>query len=169
MSKSLIIARHAKSSWAQAGMADIDRPLKKRGFRDAQLMGGWLNNYCSDKRIHDIRQLASPASRAQLTAQLITEPLTGIVIVRETVDSLYLADMQKLLEVIQSQNDDRLLLVGHNPGLHTLVELYSGRYLKKFPTCAIACFEFDTDNWKAACSDNCVDYSLVRPKDLRED
>ncbi len=170
MSKTLIAIRHAKSDWPQNGAPDIERPLTKRGLRDAQLIGHWLTTYCSNKHIYKLHLLTSPASRAQLTANTIVEAFSGIPLQVDTVDALYLASRNRLLEIIQQQddNDNCIALVGHNPGMQELVEFFSGESLRKFPTCATACFEFSGDDWRGIGPQNCVDSTIIKPKFLRQ-
>lgn len=169
MSKTLIIVRHAKSSWSHPNTADIDRPLTKRGFRDAGLIGNWLGKYCADHDLRHLRLLVSPSNRTKLTAQRIHESLTGIDTEDITVDSLYLADEGELLETIREQNDNinNLMLIGHNPGMHALAEHLSGEWIKKFPTCAVACFEPEFDSWSMFGRSLCRNVEMIRPKQLR--
>lgn len=175
MSKTLILVRHAKSSWSQANTADIDRPLKKRGHRDAQLVGSWINTYCKQNTIRTVKQLVSPASRTQLTAKLISESLSenqhACQISSETVDSIYLAEPSTLIEIILQQEDSTncVMIVGHNPSMHELAEYYSTTHIEKFPTCAAACFRFRGESWRTTSSSNCEDVQLIRPKLLYAD
>lgn len=169
MSKTLIIVRHAKSSWSQPNTADIDRPLKKRGYRDAQHVGAWLKQYCNDNGITAINQLISPASRTQLTAKIITESLEDIATDSTVIEDMYLAGLRTLVDIILKQPDsvNCIALYGHNPGVHELTEYYSAKRIEKFPTCAAACFQFDSDSWLKASSSSCEDFQLIKPKSLR--
>lgn len=169
MAKQVIILRHAKSSWSRANTADIDRALKTRGHNDARLIGNWLNTYCTGHRIGEITQLVSPANRTRLTADAINRRLEHVRIQQRIVDSLYLADVDQMLNLIRQQDDaaDNLMLVGHNPGMHELVEHLLGIEMSKFPTCAIACLPVNIEHWQLIRPGLVQDYSLMRPRLLR--
>ena len=139
----LMLMRHAKSDW-NSHKADIDRPLNARGRKDAGRMGGYLN----ERGLVPDRMLVSPAQRTQETAELLLSDLSvpeeNIVVDKE----LYLADRDTLLEMIElyAIENQRLLILAHNPGMDELVS-----YLANTPpslsdsgklmtTCAVACF-----------------------------
>lgn len=144
--KTLMLLRHAKSSWKDSEIADHDRPLNKRGKKAAPLMGHFLS-------IADLVPdliLSSTAIRARETAEAVAKASSykGSV---ELLDSLYLAPAGKLLSEAQSHTPDsvgRLLLVGHNPGMEDLVEILCGKR-EAFPTAALAVFEIGIDRWTA--------------------
>lgn len=169
MSKTLFILRHAKSDWSQPKLADIDRPLNSRGVRDASLVGDWLNRFCIDKQIESLHALVSPATRAVTTHEILTTCLQQAQTNFTIVEGLYLADCDELLESIRhcGLEGDVLMLVGHNPGMHELVEQLASCTLTKFPTCAIACIKFDVTAWDQVSSASCVSNQLTRPKKLR--
>jgi len=145
----LILMRHAKSDW-QGHVADIDRPLNARGVEDAIRMGTHLKqiNLVPDKMV------VSVAQRTQETAGLLLESFSieqdRIIIDRQ----LYLADTEALCETIELYGSDnqRLMILAHNPGLDYLVEyvastmpvLSSGG--KLMTTCSAACFSLDSPN-----------------------
>ncbi len=112
--KTLILVRHAKSSWAYPHLSDFDRPLNGRGKRDAPRMG----RYLAERGIHADLIVSSPANRAITTARTIQEyqvsPKPRIVEER----SLYHASAATILRVVQAQPDDvnSLMIFGHNPG-----------------------------------------------------
>jgi phosphohistidine phosphatase len=163
----LLIMRHAKSDW-NTPAADFDRPLNKRGRKDAHRMGEYLNEIglAPDKVI------ASSALRAKETAETVIShfsPSPEIVFDRE----LYLASVDTLLENIKgySVEGTRLLLVSHNPGMDELVEYLCGYDLplsgtdKLMTTAAIAHVQVpdeDALDHIGMCELN----SLLRPKEL---
>ena len=143
--KTLILMRHAKSSWKDTSLPDYDRPLNKRGRRDAPLMGRRL---AARDSIPDL-MVSSPAARAMATAEAIAGeidyPWAEIV----GDERLYGADELELLEVI-SRLDDQLqsvLLVGHNPGLSDLANDLSPDPIGNLPTCGIVEMTFGTNRW----------------------
>ncbi len=115
----LLIMRHGKSDWHQ-DRPDFDRPLNRRGERDARAMGEWL----AGQSPRPARILASPARRARQTAEAVAAALALPPAALACRDALYLADRATLLRELSpalAESDTPLLLVGHNPGLDELV------------------------------------------------
>ena len=143
--KTLMLLRHAKSSWKDSDAEDHERPLNKRGKKTAPQMGRVL---ATEGLVPDLI-LSSTAIRARDTAKAVAKAASykGKV---ELLESLYLATAGKLLAEAQSRTPDsveRLLLVGHNPGMEDLVEILSGKR-EAFPTAALAVFEVGIPRWK---------------------
>lgn len=164
--KTLLLMRHAKSSWAEAGLTDFERPLKKRGEKASRLMGRLLqvNNLVPD------HVLSSSAERAQTTARLVLTELSPPPAL-ELRDELYHASSRALVKFIRA-TDDRygsVLLIAHNPGLEELLELWTREYVR-FPTAAIALFRFDVDRWSQIELESTVTCArLWKPKELDPD
>lgn len=115
----LIVMRHAKSSWNSAADSDFDRPLAERGTRDARRMGEWLAG-----RGREVdRIVSSPALRTRQTVELL---LAGwrLKSPPELVwePSLYLAEVPTILRIVEQALPQALLVVGHNPGLEDLID-----------------------------------------------
>ncbi len=147
--KDLILVRHAKSSWKDATLDDRERPLNKRGERDAPEMGARLAR-CKNRP--DLI-VSSPAVRALETARVIAGKLDyprGSIVVKE---SLYGAGVADLLGVIRSVDESvaRLMLFGHNPGLTDLANHLGPRPVPNLPTCGVLHLRFETDTWSVAC------------------
>jgi phosphohistidine phosphatase len=131
--RTLILLRHAKSDWS-GGQADLDRPLAKRGVRQAPLAGAWLaqSGYRIDLAV------VSPAERARETWDLVAAELEGAPPIR--VDAaVYAASAAELLDVCRALSDvvRTVVLVGHNPGLADLAGALPGT-LVSLPTSALA-------------------------------
>lgn len=163
MTKQLLLMRHAKSDWPAEIRSDRDRPLNGRGRKTATQMGRWLQE---QGLMPDI-VLCSSARRTQETVERMLETWSRQPPVFPT-DSLYLAAGTNILDVVRSDGmeSDRLLVVGHNPGLADLVGHLCGQN-NGFPTAALAIVDFKIDCWidllpgsKANCRD------IVRPKTL---
>lgn len=143
--KTLYLARHAKSSWDDYSIRDIDRPLNKRGLRDAPLMGRVLAGM---KEVPEII-LASPANRAQTTARLLAEafglPPESVVVHRP----LYSASPETILGAVNGLGEEisRAMIVGHNPGMAQLASELSKGSVGRMPTCGVAAFGFSVDSW----------------------
>jgi len=142
--RTLILLRHAKSDWS-GGEADIDRPLGKRGRRQAPEAGRWLA--ASSRRIG--LAIVSPANRARSTWDLVSAELD---VVPPTLidDRVYDASESELLEVVRGLPDgvETAVLVGHNPGLEALVSLLTGESVP-MPTSALAVIAI-VSSWSTA-------------------
>ncbi len=144
--KTLILLRHAKSSWKDSDVADHDRPLNNRGKKTAPQMGRLLSK---EGLVPDLI-LSSTAVRARETAKAVAKA-SSYKGPTELLESLYLATAGKLLSEARSHTPDsvgRLVLVGHNPGMEDLAEILSGKR-EGFPTAALAVFEVGIDRWEA--------------------
>jgi len=138
----LYLVRHAKSSWDDARLKDIDRPLNKRGFRDAPNMGKRL--YEAGVQVQMI--LSSPAKRAYTTASLIAceiEYDSRKIIID---DDIYEATTRDLLNIIHELDDTLIsvMLVGHNPGFTALANYLTKEYFDNVPTSGIVAISFSS-------------------------
>ena len=148
MTKTLLILRHAKSSWKNEKLKDFDRPLKHRGEEDARLMGKVLR---MTELVPQVI-LSSPALRAKQTAELVAREaeLAGEL---RFIDTFYLGEPEDYINGLKQLPDEieRVMIVGHNPGLTRLLSFLTGRDVGNLPTCAVACVDFDLPSWKGAC------------------
>lgn len=142
--KTLLILRHAKSSWEFPDLSDHDRPLNTRGKRDAPRIGKKL---LKEGFIPQL-VISSPTVRAYSTAEKVAKACAynGEIIVDS---SLYGSDYTEYLNVLQIQNDqhDIIMLVGHNPQSEQLLEVLTGRMIT-MPTCTVACVRLRIEKWK---------------------
>ncbi len=141
--KTLLILRHAKSSWKDQHVSDHDRPLNKRGKRDAPRIGKLLHAAHLDPELI----VSSTARRARKTAAKVAKQC-GYQGVIELTGELYLAAPSQYLEVLRSVPDhiDRVMVVGHNPGAEELLALLTG-HATHFSTAALAHVDLDIDSW----------------------
>ncbi|MBN1479317.1 histidine phosphatase family protein [candidate division KSB1 bacterium] len=142
--KTLFIARHAKSSWKDTTLDDRDRPLNKRGKRDAPHMGERL--FQRGVRIDLL--ISSPAKRAISTAKKFAKEIFyEAPIIKD--ERLYDATEWEMLEVIHSlaNSYERVMLVAHNPGVTDLVNQISGRRVENMPTCGIVQLDYEIERW----------------------
>jgi phosphohistidine phosphatase len=161
--KELLLLRHAKSSWSNPGLADHDRPLNRRGKSDAPRMGDLLRR---EQLIPDLI-ICSTATRARKTASAVAEAAGYEGELRFTRD-LYHAGDDTYLTVAAVEGDpaNRVMLVGHNPGMEMLVEALSGAY-ERMPTAAIAYFTLDIETWSDLDEDVGATLQAVwRPKEI---
>ena len=164
--KTLLILRHAKSSWGDEELSDHDRPLNKRGKRDAPRMGKLLR----DTALAPDLIISSTAKRARKTAAKVAKSCRyeGVI---ELAGELYLAVPSAYLEVLRNVADhyERVMVVGHNPGLEDLLTLLTGERTP-LPTAALAHIAVDIPSWHELSEDsrgNLLD--LWRPKELDDD
>jgi phosphohistidine phosphatase len=148
----LTLFRHAKSSWDRADLTDFDRPLNARGERDAPVMGRYLEEH---GLIPDLI-LCSAARRTRETLDLAWEnwPVRPHT---EYSEALYLATQDTLLAILRNVegNPPRVLMIGHNPGIHAFAMNMAGtgeaeaRFAlsSKYPTAAIANINFENAAW----------------------
>jgi phosphohistidine phosphatase len=141
--KTLLLMRHAKSSWKDPELSDNERPLNKRGKKDAPYMGEMLK----EKELVPQLVLSSTAVRARQTAELVAAAC-GFVGDVVYLDSYYLAEPDAYLAGLSAQSDDleRIMIVGHNPGLEGLLQILSGR-IEALPTGTIAYLSLPVTSW----------------------
>ena len=143
--KTLTLVRHAKSSWKDASLADRDRPLNKRGERDAPEMGCRI----AAAGIRPSLIVSSPAVRAWTTAKIIAAEIGYPREFLQRESDLYLASLDNLLGVVAAQDNgfNNLMLVGHNPGLTAFANYLSPRLTNNVPTAGIVTVTIDRKDW----------------------
>lgn len=147
--KKLLLVRHAKSDWSDPALADHDRPLNKRGARDAPRMAAlWAENLPAPDLI-----VSSTARRARQTAKAFAkawkkDPQT--ILLRE---DLYLASPRTWLKVVQAlpQKAGFVAMFGHNEGISEFVEDLLGRDWESMPTCAGVLISLAVEEWEDVC------------------
>lgn len=143
--KQLILVRHAKSSWDNARLSDMERPLNKRGKRDAPMMGRLL----AEKGENPELVISSPAKRALSTAKRIADELGYDRSSVKINNSLYMADNDDFCSVIGDVNDkvSCLMMFSHNYGITDFANRITGENISNIPTCGIIKAELDIDSW----------------------
>ncbi len=167
--KSLTLLRHAKSGWDDPVTRDFDRPLNPRGRRAARTVGAEMR---AQGLAFDL-VIASPARRVVETLEEVAE---GFGAVAPGYDErLYLASVATLLDIVRHAPDDieRLLLVGHNPGLEELAlrlasgfDRLRGEVEIKYPTGTVAEIELPADRWTEVREGTGRIVRFIRPRDL---
>jgi phosphohistidine phosphatase len=143
--KTLLLIRHAKSSWDAPGLSDIDRPLNERGKKDAPEMAKRLK----DKNIEIDLFVSSPAKRARKTARYFAEEYglkKGDI---KLEDELYSATQPAFQKTISGLNDkhDTVAVFSHNPGITEYANSLSDVRIDDMPTCSVLAIAADTDSW----------------------
>ncbi|MGA6126588.1 MULTISPECIES: SixA phosphatase family protein [unclassified Microbacterium] len=157
----LILVRHAKSDWG-TGLDDHERPLNDRGRRDAPVMARRL----AATGVRPARILSSTAVRARTTAQTFADAL-GVSV--ETDEGLYGAPGSRLLATAAACGVTDVMVVAHDPGMTVLAEQLSDGGIGAMPTCAVATFVWDTDDWDVATAVPAARWNLDTPRDVSGD
>ena len=168
--KILTLLRHAKSGWDDPVSRDFDRPLNPRGRRAARTVGREMK---AQGLAFDLVQ-ASPARRVIETLEEVEKAFGPLG--AQYDQRLYLASTATLIEIIRTAPDavERLLLVGHNPGLEELALRLSrgeegglrGEIEVKYPTGTVAVVELPVEHWAEVADRSGRIVRFIRPRDL---
>ena len=171
----LMLLRHAKSSWAETGQADLDRPLNERGKRSAAAVG----RYMASNGLVPQLVLCSPAQAGQGNLGLAAGELTASPEVLVAAEIYDFGDGKALMECLRHKAGaaQSILLVGHNPSIaglaQTLIGTGSGklreRLEEKYPTAALAVISFDLANWGSLAAGSGTLLRFVTPRDIIDD
>ncbi len=160
--KTIFLLRHAKSSWKDARLSDIDRPLNKRGKEAAPEMAG----YMLKAGILPQLIISSPAKRAFNTASIIA-PAIGYEEQNIKIEmNLYGANTGEIHQIIQQLENglDKVMLVGHNPGFTQMLSFYTDEELDNLPTCGLLQIDFNVSDWKSIQPKSGIFKLKLRPK-----
>ncbi|WP_299694551.1 histidine phosphatase family protein [uncultured Tateyamaria sp.] len=145
MSRTLILMRHAKSSWDAPDLVDHDRPLNNRGRASARAMGDWM-------RAHTYRPDVAVSSTATRTGQTFVG--LGLTCPVSYTRALYHAGPEAMASVLNAQTASAVLMLGHNPGIAE----FAARLVKQaprharfadYPTGATTVIRWDVEDWKS--------------------
>lgn len=143
--KTLYLLRHAKSSWDYPDLKDHDRPLNKRGKRDATLMAKVLKKSGAGPDLI----ISSTAVRALEFARIIADEFGYKKKHIDLTRDLYMADEDQMLGVVRSLPDelDTVFMIGHNPDITYFANSLSNSSIDNIPTSGVVKIEFDTGKW----------------------
>ncbi len=163
--KTVHLIRHAKSSWKDPSLSDLERPLNNRGYKSCQLMAEPIVRAgCNFDKV-----FCSIAKRAQMTIQGINQALQDREIEWELDDSLYTFSSHNLFlrcrEMDNSQAD--VVLVGHNPAMTDFCNTMGNRYIENMPTCGYAQLAFPQESWEALSPGTAEVVAFLTPKMFR--
>lgn len=141
--KTLLVLRHAKSSWNNAGMGDHERPLNEQGKADAPRMGKLIK---AEELTPDLI-ISSTANRALMTAERVALAADYEEVI-QTTRHFYLAPPEVYIHVLNSVSNDheRVMVVGHNGGVEDLVDMLTGMW-EQMPTAALAQISLPINDW----------------------
>jgi phosphohistidine phosphatase len=145
-SKVLHVVRHAKSSWDDSDVADVDRPLKSKGIRNAYEISRKLKlgNLIPQKII------SSPADRALHTAVIFAGVFGCPFEHLEISEILYESSTEEILDLIRDTSDEykSLMIFGHNPNVTDLVNRFIKSPVDNVPTSGVVTLIFNSEKWK---------------------
>jgi phosphohistidine phosphatase len=163
--KTLLLMRHAKSSWKDESLSDHERPLKKRGKKDSKLIARVIKK----KDLTPDLILCSSAVRTKETAEVLTDALDfeGKVIYS---DELYMGEPQDFVSALKDIDNkyDAVMIVAHNPGLEAYLQIIDGE-IEAVPTGGLGYLVLVLDDWKDISLDTMGDLiGFWKPKELRK-
>lgn len=143
--KTLLLVRHAKSSWDQPGLSDFDRPLNDRGKKDAPEMAKRLK----EKGLEIELFVSSPARRARKTAKYFASEFNVSKEDIVLVEDLYLATAEAFVKTVTGLPDkaDVVAVFSHNPGITEFASSLTNVRIDDMPTCAVFAVTADTGKW----------------------
>ena len=144
--KTLLLIRHAKSSWDNVTLPDFERPLNERGKHDAPVMA----KRTKEKKIEIDAFVSSPAKRAKKTAGIFMDEFNAKEKNMILIPSLYEATPEKFYDVIENLKDkyDTVALFAHNPGITDFINSLECTPVYDMPTSAVYAIKIKTKNWK---------------------
>tara|TARA_R110001583_G_scaffold167774_1_gene320584 strand:+ start:2035 stop:2520 length:486 start_codon:yes stop_codon:yes gene_type:complete len=160
--KQLILVRHAKSSWKH-DVIDHERPLKNRGFNDAEI----VSNYLKNSALNVDLVLSSDAMRAKTTAGIFISNLEFNEEIFNLNHDLYDFSGENLVKTIK-QCDDKitnLMVFGHNHAITAFVNTFGNTYINNVPTSGVVVIEFKINSWKNLNKGKTT--KIVFPRDLK--
>jgi phosphohistidine phosphatase len=143
--KSLYLVRHAKSSWKYPNLDDFERPLNKRGRKNAPFMGKILK----ELKVSPDLVISSPANRAAMTARIIAVKINYPLENIRYSETVYEFGESALRHVVEQIDDavNQAMIVGHNPATNALANYIGDQPISNIPTCGIYCVDLDIQSW----------------------
>jgi len=144
--KKLFLVRHAKSSWDDPSLDDIDRPLNDRGKNNAPEMGERLKK----QGILPDLLISSPASRARSTAKKLAKKIGYAKNEIQINDGLYHGSDDILIDIVRNLPDtaESVMLFGHNPGFTYFANQLCNINIYNIPTAGVVAIDFPMDSWQ---------------------
>ncbi len=151
--KTILLLRHAKSDWGDPSLTDFDRPLAKRGLKDAPRMGEVIQKF---DHVPDLI-LSSPAERAKQTTEIVADTC-GYSRSIEWVEGFYTGGSDETFTALQNLPDkiERVMVVGHNPTMEEVAALllsadvedeWRDEWAIRIPTAGLLCLDVNIFEW----------------------
>jgi phosphohistidine phosphatase len=162
--KSLLLIRHAKSSWDNPGIRDFDRTLNERGLREAPMMA----NLLIQRGVLPDLMVSSPAKRAFSTARFFAEAAGKPESDIERNQNIYEASVRDILQIISQLPDHAhvVYLFGHNPTFTDVANRFADDFIDNVPTCGIVHLETSAERWSEMYEVNTRLRACLFPKEV---
>jgi len=166
MTRTLILTRHAKSSWNTPGLDDFDRPLNRRGREAARAIGQWLRETGHNPE----EVILSGARRTVETWEGIAPALPAEITTRSD-PALYHASAASMAAVLKTARAANVMMIGHNPGIGAFAQRLvtaapDHPRFDAYPTCATTVMEFPADDWRGIDWGQGKVLAFIVPRDL---
>lgn len=144
--KSLLLIRHAKSSWDNPTQNDFDRPLNARGLKDAPVMAQRL----LDRKVKIDAFFSSPAVRAKQTCLLFMDAFKRDEAALHLQSQLYLATAEVFMQSVTNIPDtvSSAAIFSHNNGITEFANTLTDTIIDDMPTCSVFAVKTDAASWK---------------------
>ena len=164
--RTLLLIRHAKSSWGNPGLRDFDRPLNERGLHDAPKMAKFLSNQGLKPELI----VSSPAKRALTTALFFAEAFNINPAEVQREPQIYEALPQEILKIISALPSElkSVALFGHNPTFTEVANQFASEsnFIENVPTCGVVMINSSADRWSALYEGNTKITACYFPKEV---
>ena len=160
--KELLLVRHAKSSW-EFDVSDAERPLKKRGLKDAEL----VSNHFKTSGFDPDKIFSSPAKRALSTCKIFMKNLKFEESLLDITDQLYDFGGHNVISFLKNLDNSyqKVMIFGHNHAFTSICNIFGDSYIDNLPTTGLVWIQFDTESWEAI--DNGKTILKIFPRDLK--
>ena len=162
--KNITVIRHAKSSW-EYDVSDKERPLKKRGLKDAEL----VSNAFKNKMINPDAVFSSPANRALSTCHIFLKNLEISIDKLKIEENLYDFGGQQVMSFLKNLDEDykNVMIFGHNHAFTSICNIFGDKFIDNLPTSGLVMIAFETEAWKD------IEFGTTKmtlfPRDLKYD
>ncbi len=165
MAKTVLFIRHAKSSWANPHLADIERPLNARGEKNGAEMARLIYKRYSE--ISSVAFISSPATRAVSTSQYFMDQWNTDKNQLSLYRQLYYGDEEDYIACLRGieESTELAMVFGHNPSIEHLAARLKNPYIGDIPTCTVLCCEMKLP-WQKASFDSIRLLYVLKPKDI---
>lgn len=166
MSKTLLLARHAKSSWDHAWLRDHERPLLQTGIERTKLVAEYLSANAAKPDLIVTSHAIRAFETAVILAEVLEYPQNEIMI----ESNIYYQDAEQLYDLAMGLPDDKdvVMMVGHNPAMTQFANMFLTDMLDYMPTTGVVCIGFETDHWSHLPTASTNLHFCISPKMLKK-
>ncbi|MBP8724442.1 MAG: histidine phosphatase family protein [Saprospiraceae bacterium] len=163
--KAVAFIRHAKSSWSDATLSDLERPLNDRGLRDAPRVAQHLAGLIAAQHME---MVCSPALRARQTCELFARQFEFPPGQERVDEALYFDGVEAYTACLHdcSPQTEICLVFGHNPTIEALAGIFRPPFIGHIPTCCVLLCKLESVQWKGATPSLLTIEQVIIPKQL---